>query len=88
MHEAMHTEIQEKRLKGQLLWNSFRSWNEITGCGKFNKEEEDFTHHIWDAALSTHAVHSINRVLGLSSFYFYNFETCYDKDYHIIYTPT
>jgi uncharacterized membrane protein len=25
MHEAMHTEIQEKRLKGQLLWNSFRS---------------------------------------------------------------
>jgi hypothetical protein len=22
MHEAVHSEIQEKRLKGQLLWNS------------------------------------------------------------------
>lgn len=24
MHDAIHTEIQEERLKGQLLWNSLR----------------------------------------------------------------
>lgn len=46
MHEAVHTEIQEERLKGQLLWNSLKSEMRYTGFGKFNKEEEGSTHQI------------------------------------------